>query len=186
MDKLLKFNNKLIKKGTNIIGKIPLVKIGNQIWMSENLAINDGGLGIYTRELHNVNGVDMGTQYYYTWDAAVRVASSIEGWHLPSNSDFETLFEYVGGISIAGKKLKSTSGWIGRNGTDDYGFTALPVGLCNGNDTFDDEGTNAYFWSTTLFVPYAYRLNLYGPNDQAILNYNAKGMGYSVRLIKDA
>lgn len=49
------------------------------------------------------------------------------GWHLPSVEEYETLFDFVGGASVAGEKLKSTSGWNGvGNGTDAYGFNALP------------------------------------------------------------
>ena len=64
------------------------VKIGNQVWMQENLAIDDGDEGItYNPD----NG-----QYYYTWDAAMRVATSINGWHLPSAEEWNTAAEVCG------------------------------------------------------------------------------------------
>ena len=53
-----------------------------------------------------------------------------EGWHLPSNEEWETLFTAVGGMSVAGTKLKSMSGWSkSGNGTDEFGFKALPAGF---------------------------------------------------------
>lgn len=52
------------------------VKIGEDVWMAENLAINDGGDGIYFSKETNM--------YYYDWNAAKRIADSIPGWHLPS------------------------------------------------------------------------------------------------------
>ena len=52
-----------------------------------------------------------------------------EGWRLPKDEDWNTLFETVGGVDIAGKKLKSSVGWnLGGNGTDDYGFSVTPSG----------------------------------------------------------
>lgn len=56
------------------------VTIGNQIWMAENLAIDDGGEGIY----HSLET----NEYYYTWDAAMRIANSIPGWHLPTTQEW--------------------------------------------------------------------------------------------------
>ena len=51
-----------------------------------------------------------------------------EDWHLPTQTEWDTLFNAVGGQSTAAKVLKSTSGWNIYNGTDDYGFSALPAG----------------------------------------------------------
>ncbi|WP_275976887.1 FISUMP domain-containing protein, partial [Fibrobacter sp. HC4] len=51
------------------------------------------------------------------------------GWHLPTYDEWQTLFKAVGGSSAAGEALKSGSGWSGNgNGTDTYGFSALPAG----------------------------------------------------------
>jgi len=51
------------------------------------------------------------------------------GWHIPNNDDWEILMDYVGGSGTAGTKLKARSGWNENgNGTDDYGFSALPGG----------------------------------------------------------
>ena len=50
------------------------------------------------------------------------------GWHLPDTTEWNVLFAAVGCARFAGKFLKSTEGWQnGGNGTDEYGFSALPV-----------------------------------------------------------
>jgi len=106
------------------------VQIGSQLWMAENLASGDGGSGIYTGNVIN-DGVSYGTQYYYTLDAAIRVANTIDGWHVPDSGDWTTLKTYVGSASAA-TVLKTTAGWEGTgNGLDTYGFSALPVGYYN-------------------------------------------------------
>jgi uncharacterized protein (TIGR02145 family) len=51
-----------------------------------------------------------------------------EGWRLPDRYDWEYLARAIGELSIAGTLLKSKTGWEGRgNGTDDYGFSVLPL-----------------------------------------------------------
>ena len=115
------------------------VTIGTQTWMSKNLAIDDGGEGISTVTVNYGHG-DV-VEYHYTWDAAVRVAASVTGWHLPTKEEFDALVSYVGSNSAT--KLKSTYGWSNNyNGTDQFGFTALPAG--NGS-------SYVYFWSSTTY-----------------------------------
>lgn len=155
------------------------VTIGSQIWMSKNLAIDDGQGGITIVDNVTANGINFGTQYYYTWDAAVRVANSIQGWHLPSTSEWNTLVNNVGGNDVAGKKLKSTTGWNdSKNGTDDYGFTAVPIDSSR-------LGSRGTFWtsnelsSANAFIRYVTVID-------AMSSYNSsKSSGYSIRLIKD-
>jgi len=75
------------------------------------------------------------------------------GWHLPSDAEWATLIDAVGGSSVAGTKLKATSGWnFSENipsGTDDIGFAALPGGYSGGNDRFAYIGNSGYWWSTS-------------------------------------
>jgi Fibrobacter succinogenes major domain (Fib_succ_major). len=52
------------------------------------------------------------------------------GWHIPTNAEWTALTDYLGGESVAGGKMKSTSGWAQNdNGTNSSGFTALPSGF---------------------------------------------------------
>ncbi|WP_290737300.1 fibrobacter succinogenes major paralogous domain-containing protein [Fibrobacter sp. UBA3718] len=110
-----------------------------------------------------------------------------EGWHLPTQTEWKTLFTAVGGSSTAGKMLKSTSGWNSSgNGTDAYSFSALPAGLRNYNGYYDFEGYYAYFWSSTVSNGnYAYLMYLGYSYDGASLDNDGKDIGFSVRCVKD-
>lgn len=168
------------------------VTIGDQTWGTKNLAVTDGGEGIITQVVNYGYG-DV-VEYYYTWPAAVRLANGIEGWHLPSVEEYETLASNVGGISHAGTKLKSTYGWDPDSyaGTDDYGFCALPAGNAVNTTTpsvlFHDFGKLAKFWtSSTTTGTTTYAVTKYF---NGTLSMNAQSEGKydcycTVRLIKD-
>ncbi|MCQ2303357.1 MAG: hypothetical protein MJZ94_12140, partial [Bacteroidales bacterium] len=108
------------------------------------------------------------------------------GWHLPTNDEWQTLFKAVGGSSAAGKALKSGSGWSDNgNGTDTYGFSALPAGDRNYNGLFDDAGDIAGFWSASEGNSYdAYLMNLYYGYEGANVYYDSMNYGYSVRCLQ--
>lgn len=189
---ILTIGNKIIMPKANTWANIePVlpteVQIGTQIWKTSNLAIDDGGSGIKTAVI-NLGKGDI-TEYYYTWDAAQRIASSIgDGWHLPSTAEFNTLANAIG--SDPGTKLKSTYGWNNDgNGTDDYGFNGLPVGHQE-NNGLSEVGNRTYYWTTTQ-SPYSAGLminrDLYYAWGSIPEGSSAKGSyWYSVRLVKDA
>ena len=106
------------------------VKIGEQVWMAENLnyAMDESSCyGDYSENCQKYGR-------FYTWYAMMSACPT--GWQRPLKSDFNTLIATVGGADMAGKALKSTNGWMDNgNGTDNYGFSALPQ---------DDWDT--YFW----------------------------------------
>ncbi len=108
------------------------------------------------------------------------------GWHLPSKSEWNALVSAAGYNMKAGKILKSQTGWWNNgNGTDAFGFAALPAGSYNGV-SFGEEGSYAYFWSTTEYdTERAYRLYLNGNNEGANLNNVHKNFTSSVRCVKD-
>ena len=114
-----------------------------------------------------------------------------EGWHLPSITEFETLFTAVRVKSSAGKALKSTSGWNeyegeSGNGTDAFGFSALPAGYRGLNGIYYYEGSNAYFWSSSEDgSDYAYNMLLDYYGDYVRLLNTSKSLGFSVRCVKD-
>lgn len=162
------------------------VTIGSQTWMSKNLAVDDGQGGIYTKTVNYGQG-DV-VEYYYKWDAAVRVAATVSGWHLPSLTEWYTLADAIGGSSRAGIKLKSSYGWYNDgNGTDNYGFCALPAGDLAVNGTNDDLYKEARFWTSTLEttdVPY-YR-SIVSNDSYLFVDKGSKIHRLSVRLIKDS
>jgi len=135
-------------KGSDI-SKYKTVKIGTQTWMAENLDNAVSGSVCYN------NSADSCSKYgrLYTWEAAKSACPS--GWHLPSDAEWETLTTFAGGEEIAGKKLKYRSGWnsydgVSGNGTDDYGFSALPGGGGLDGD-FYYAGLGGLWWTTTQY-----------------------------------
>ncbi len=109
------------------------------------------------------------------------------GWHLPSNDEWNALFTAVGGQSNAGKVLKSQTGWYSNgNGTDAYGFSALPAGRRNYHGNFNYDGYYAYFWSATVDgIYFAYYMYLGYDYEGADLYYYHNFNGFSVRCLKD-
>lgn len=160
------------------------VIIGTQTWTKTNLAIDDGGDGIYVVNNVYANGVNMGTQYYYNWAAANRVVSNISGWHLPTKDEWNTLINYVGGRRSA-PKLKSTTGWTPYNNnasTDDYGFSAYPVGVID-NVGFSSAGIVTRYWFSNN--PSYSAISLYYSSDLISDGGDYEDFGISIRLIKD-
>ena len=100
------------------------VAIGKQTWMKENLNYEAKGSVCYDNKTDNCAKYGR----LYNWNTAM--AACPAGWHLPSDKEWTTLADYLGGKDWAGKKLKSASGWtFNGNGTDKYLFSALPGGM---------------------------------------------------------
>ena len=165
------------RKHDPILGDI--VEIGNQWWMSENLSIDDGEGGI-SKQI--INGK---LEYRYTREAAMRVSSRIDGWHLPTSGEFKELFNYVG-KDVA--SLRSTSGWYNdQNGTNLTGFNAYPTY----RSIFEGQ-TYSLEALYLIFDPSRDRSYNYGnswasityENEASIVNSNYE-TSLSVRLIKD-
>ena len=119
-------------------------------------------------------------------------------WHLPTQAEWNTLFLSVGGQyqSTAGKALKSQSGWFvinsgnyffNGNGTDEFGFCALPVGW-EDREGFHDASRFAEFWSSTESTDrdWAYNACVKNYEDEAYVDLpTRKDVGTSVRCVKD-
>ena len=183
------------------------VKIGDQWWMAENLNYETDNSFCFK------DSAEYCEKYgrLYTWAAAMdsagtwstngkgcgylKTCSPIypvrgvcpEGWHLPTQSEWNTLFTAVGGSSVACTKLKSTSGWNSNgNGTDAFSFSVLPAGLRYYDGDHGLEGDFAYFWSSTVGnSDYAHDVDLSYRRGSVALGYNRKSYGYSVRCVKD-
>ena len=160
------------------------VTIGTQTWMAENLNFKTANSYCYN------DSAEYCSKYgrLYTWAAAMEACPA--GWHLPTEAEFKALINAIGGESVAGTKLKSTSGWYnsgnGISGSDDFFFSALPAGNRDGNGDFYHEGYEASFWSSTEFysdgVIY---MNLDYDNCYAYLKGFDKNNGLSVRCVMD-
>ena len=159
------------------------VAIGDQVWMAENLNYKVYPSYCFDNEESNCE------QYgrLYVWSAAMSACPS--GWHLPSKDEFETLLSAVGGQEFAGKKLKSSEGWNGDgNGTDAYGFSALPACKSQISGSCDGIGYCTHFWSSTIAddaEKNPYNMYLYHNQAKASLTSNwDREEGYSVRCVK--
>ena len=114
-----------------------------------------------------------------------------EGWHLPDITEWNALFNAVGGRATAGIMLKSTEGWndyygTSGNGSDIYSFSALPAGNGNYDGNYYYEGNNTLFWSSTESNSnYAFSMYLDYDGDGAYLNGYYKDNGFSVRCLMD-
>ncbi len=159
------------------------VKIGTQTWMAENLKFKTDS-NSYCYKDSNIYCAKYGR--LYTWRAAKTACPS--GWHLPTDSDWNTLTTYLGGREVAGGKLKSTSSWSSPNSgaTDSCGFTALPGGSRTEAAVFMNIGKNGNWWSSTeANVVGAYIRSLYAGTGIFGRGGCNKSIGCSVRCIKN-
>jgi uncharacterized protein (TIGR02145 family) len=190
----------------------PVVRIGTQIWMQENLKtvnLNDGSPIVHVTDgtiwanyttpalcYYNNDEATYKNSYgaLYNWYAVNSGKLCPTGWHVPSQDEFITLFNYLGGEEVAGFKLKEagTSHWTSPNqASNESGFTALPGGMCyvtSGDRRFQSIGGFGYWWTVTP-VPassFIYLLALYNYGSNGIATQMMeKGNGTSVRCLKD-
>jgi uncharacterized protein (TIGR02145 family) len=160
-------------------GSYKSMKIGDQVWMAENLNYEAKGSKCYDNKPANCDKYGR----LYDWVTAKAVCPS--GWHLPSKEEWENLD--FGDSETAGKKLKAASGWNENgNGLDVFGFTALPGGYGDSNDSFDNVGYYGGWWSSSEYnSEYAYDRGMNYSNEFAYWNDSDKDNLFSVRCVKD-
>jgi len=118
------------------------VRIGSKIWMAENLNYQPQAGNSWCYDDNNSYCDKYGR--LYDWNTAKIACPS--KWHLLTDKEFEYLINLAGGYDVAGKTLKSKSGWNeNSNGTDDFGFSVLPSGYYNGKYS-TDVGNLGLWW----------------------------------------
>lgn len=181
-----------------------IVTIGTQEWTVENLrttVFNDGTAISKVTEpatwtnlktsaycaYNNDETIASSHGYLYNWFAVFtgKLAPATGGWRVPTDEDWTKLSNFIG--SNAGTKLKAKSGWNSSgNGTDDYGFSALPGGYRNFAGHFSDLGNFGICWSSTeKDTDYAWSHAMYHNSAEVIRYGYNKGYGFSVRLVRD-
>jgi uncharacterized protein (TIGR02145 family) len=116
------------------------------------------------------------------------------GYHIPSDAEWTKLTDFLGGAKVAGKKMKSTSGWMKNgNGKNSSGFFGLPGGIRFSGGLFDVVGLYGFWWSSTennvrpsLLGSASYREMSYGNGrvtGDDIVNFWENGN--SVRCLRD-
>lgn len=196
--------------------KYNTVKIGDQTWMSENLKVSHFRNGdkillsknrrecelhirsesaVYISEDDPTNYIKYG--FLYTPHAIFDERGlAPEGWRIPSLEDWETLVNFLGGKEIAGRKLKSQTGWKRETdqpstykfrpcefgGTNETGFSALPSGRMQTiYQKAYDVGMYAWYWATDK-KKVGDRITWYSYFN---LNYYKGNVSYGCTFIKD-
>jgi uncharacterized protein (TIGR02145 family) len=194
---------------TDIDGNVyHTLTVNTQVWMAENLKVShyrDGTLIPADTDNENwrtlttdaccdydnnpENNKTYGKIYnWYATDSYHLLCPS--GWHMPSEGDWKTLINYLGGDSVAGGKLKEMgiAHWKNPNmhATDEIGFKALPAGTRNSNG-FLFLGYMAEWWTSTSYnySGYVYYSEIEYISGSIKINIQGQGSGLSVRCIRD-
>ncbi len=184
------------------------VVIGTQTWTTENLNVSKfrngdpipeaktdeewTNAGIYGNPAwcYYDNDQANGTKYgkLYNWYAVNDPRGlAPAGFHIATDTEWIILSDFLGGESIAGKKMKTTIGWIENgDGTNTSGFSGLPGGSRSNYGSFDDVGNYGFWWSR-------WEYNTYDAGNRSLAHYDGylyrnsslKGRGLSVRCVKD-
>jgi len=187
------------------------VSIGAQTWMAENLKV---GIRIDGVQEQTDNGVIEKYCYYnnewhcdiygglYQWHEMMQYVTTEgvqgicpTGWHIPTHAEWITLTNYLGGIYVAGGKMKSTGTieagtglWHDPNtgATSESGFMAVPAGYSVYNGAFDYIGYSGYWWGSSMDYAgnvWSRYLSYY---DSSVYSYcNTTYLGFSVRCLRD-
>ena len=128
--------------------------------------------------------------YLYNWYAATDPRGLCpSGWHLPSDNEWTLVTNHLGGDTVAGGHLKSTSGWNeeGVGGSNSSGFSGLPGGhryYSNGN--LNHAGNRGFWWSSSWVGSVAWLRRLDHDSGAVVRYNNSHRDGHSVRCIKDS
>jgi uncharacterized protein (TIGR02145 family) len=184
------------------------IVIGTQTWMAENLkttkyrngdpiptnltnsawtAATTGAYAIYNNDAAN------NTIYgkLYNWYAVADSRSLCPvGWHVPTDSEWTTLENYLGGISVAGGKLKSTSSLSttpNTGATNESGFSGLPGGTrFSLGGSYNYIGYYGHWWSSTEYsTTYSWYRGLGYNFGNSNRTNDDKQFGFSVRCLRD-
>ena len=178
--------------------KYKTIRIGNQLWMMENLDYQFEGLNIGGATLQS----DIHAWYFnndpaqsegllYNGHAAKYLADHPEllpeGWKVPETSDFGILQNAVGGANTAGTMLKNPGTM---NGVNYYGFNGLPTGMIRSNGSFTDRNTYLRLWTPNVSqTDETAQMFLTLESDKTtatIVSFpNDKNVAYSIRLVKN-
>ena len=151
-----------------------------QTWMAENLNYDYASSYCYS----NNNFYCQKYGRLYPWDVAQKVCP--EGWHLPSKEEFEQLSANMGDSFTPGTRIRSTTEWPDIDGTDNFGFGALPAGYRDASFKFNNLGETAHFWtSSENGNGQGIGLSLTDHFDSEATSANDKHFAFSVRCLKN-
>ena len=184
---------------------LPSIQIGNQTWTSINLDVTTYRNGDAIPQVQDAdtwfnlstgawcyyeNNTPNGNTYgkLYNW-YAIKDPRGLapNGYHIPTDAEWTILTTYLGGESVAGTKMKSTTGWQNNgNGTNTSGFSGLPGGYRYNNGLFSLIGSFGNWWSSSeSSTNFAWCRYLQSSNGSLYRNNSFKQNGISVRCLKD-
>jgi uncharacterized protein (TIGR02145 family) len=206
-DKGIIFNSNLTYGSVtdNEGNKYATITIGTQTWMAENLRatkFRNGDLIPKTSSYNQDLTIEETPVYQwemtnpsvygrlYTWYAATDTRNICpEGWHIPSDAEWNTLTDYIGGIAGSADKMRETgtTHWTGtNNATNSTGFTALPAGYVQATTyEFFVSGSATWWSSTSQNAGSAYCRNIYGSFANVQKPVYSKKYGMAIRCVKD-
>ena len=184
------------------------VTIGTQVWTTKNLDVKTfrngeaipqaksdeewkkAGENNQAAWCYYNNDEANGTKYgiLYNWYAVNDPRGlAPAGYHIPSDAEWSTLSDFLGGKYIASNKMKSTSGWDNNgNGTNSNGFSGLPGGTRDYHGPFANIGGGGYWWSSTEDDAYSAWLRALGYGIGFVgRSFDYKANGFSVRCLRD-
>ncbi|MEZ5000664.1 MAG: FISUMP domain-containing protein [Bacteroidales bacterium] len=181
------------------------VKIGDQVWMQKNLDVATFRNGDTIPQAksaeewrnmryekrpgwcyYNFSGSGEGvSSKLYNWFAVTDPRGlAPEGWRIPTDNDWDILRKKLA-IGVAGKEMKSTTGWEGSNGTNASGFNGMPGGYCDYNGNFFSLKTESYWWgSDDDGSSWSPAIFLAGEDNYMHKHHMSKGSGLFVRCIQ--
>ena len=186
----------------------PSVLIGAQYWMEKNLEVTtyrNGDPIPYVTDATAWAALTTGAWCYYNNDPAngslygklynwyaVNDPRGLAptGWHVPTDDEWTTLSNTLGGDAVAGGKMKvaGTTRWTTPNtgATNESGFAGLPGGNRASLGSFNNVGFYGYWWSSTEYgTTYAWGRIMYYNYSDVYRDYYNKEVGFSVRCLRD-
>ena len=196
------------------------ITIGTQQWMAENLKVSKYSDGT---TIPNITNITDDTEWYknatgawayynndaannakygklYNWYAVSKTSNGNKnvcptGWHVPTDTEWTVLTDYLGGESVAGGKLKEvgTTNWNSPNtsSTNTSLFTGLPGGYRHNSGSYNFIGSYGNWWGSMECgteegsTDYAWGRNLYYNGGDADSDDGSKRDGFSVRCLRD-
>jgi uncharacterized protein (TIGR02145 family) len=181
------------------------MKIGDQWWMVENLKVSryrDGSAIANVTQSSQWTNLSTGAMVFYdhseslgktygklyNWYAVSDPRGLCpEGWHIPTENEWDVLVDYLGGSSVAGGKLKATRRWRKPNtgATNESGFNALPGGYRGSDGSFRLIGSTGTWWSSTegtTGIATSRGLTYY--SGEVFSGRGSKQSGFSVRCMR--
>jgi len=182
------------------------VQIGEQCWFSENCRyLPTVSFSLLQSEtdpyyfVYDYYGTDVeaakSTENYetygvlYNWPAVMTEGICPSGWHIPSDGEFTELTDFLGGESVAGFAMKSTSGWNvagsgeSGDGSNSSGFNGLPGGV---GGEFVYNGGAGWWWSSSESDYNSWTRSLWSGDDAVIARSDySRSNGFSARCVQD-